>query len=394
MSLMDFINNLTPGQLAAIGQLGSSISALGRPYMDPTEPGRAFQQGLAGIPAAVQQADLAALQQRGLEGQIARQESEAEKMQALLEAIMRGGGTAGGPAGGRTGFDPFIENLGRGTGGPAGILPGEGEISGMDKLIASAYPELFAEQYLGQRFGAPAAPELATDVEGYQRFVTGPRAGQRAFPEAKADPTKTMTGAEKEAYKMYGDLEDPRAKAYVRESRLGKADTEIKQSDINALANAYRKDTSEFKAALAGLEKVRNAAELKTGVGDVALIFGLMKVIDPRSTVREGEQATVEQAGGARRYLNLYNRAVQGQRLTKEQRDEIVVATESQFRPYVRSYIDTERYYAERARRHGFDVRDIVRDEFGDLRGQFTDVPPIRELLPRLRYNPVTRQLE
>ena len=391
MPLADFINNLTPGQLAAIGQLGSSISALGRPYMDPTEPGRAFQQGLAGIPAAVQQADLAALQQRGLEGQVAAQERQAQNTQALLEAITRGGG----PAGGRTGFDPFIENLGRGAGGPGGILPGEGAITGMDELIAAAYPELFAQQYLGGRFGAPAAPELAKDVEGFQRFVTGPRAGQRAFPDAERDPTKGFTDPEKEAYRIYGSLEDPRAQDYVRRSRLGDDDGKPDQSDISRMAGEYRKDTADFKAARIGLEKVQNAAELQTGTGDTALIFGLMKVIDPRSTVREGEQATVEEAGGARRYLNLYNRVVRGERLTPQQRADIVEAANSQFQPYVRAYLETERYYRERARRHGFDVRDVAPDVFGPLRRQYpSELPPPAAAAPVLRYNPVTRDFD
>lgn len=60
-----------------------------------------------------------------------------------------------------------------------------------------------------------------------------------------------------------------------------------------------------------------------TGPGDISLIFAYMKMIDPSSTVREGEFATAEQAGGIPgKLLNLYNKAVEGDRLTPQTREQ------------------------------------------------------------------------
>jgi hypothetical protein len=50
-----------------------------------------------------------------------------------------------------------------------------------------------------------------------------------------------------------------------------------------------------------------------------------MKLLDPGSTVREGEFATAEQAAGLpARIVNLYNKAYSGQRLGDDQRQDFV----------------------------------------------------------------------
>jgi hypothetical protein len=58
-----------------------------------------------------------------------------------------------------------------------------------------------------------------------------------------------------------------------------------------------------------------------TAADDIALIFSFMKTLDPGSTVREGEFATAEKAGGVpERIWNLYNKIKAGEFLTNEQR--------------------------------------------------------------------------
>jgi len=58
-----------------------------------------------------------------------------------------------------------------------------------------------------------------------------------------------------------------------------------------------------------------------TAVGDIALIFGYMKMLDPGSVVREGEFATAQNAAGVPdRIINIYNKLVDGERLNEKQR--------------------------------------------------------------------------
>ena len=56
-------------------------------------------------------------------------------------------------------------------------------------------------------------------------------------------------------------------------------------------------------------------------VGDLSLIFGYMKMLDPGSVVREGEFANAANAAGVPdRVWNLYNKVLKGERLNDQQR--------------------------------------------------------------------------
>lgn len=59
-----------------------------------------------------------------------------------------------------------------------------------------------------------------------------------------------------------------------------------------------------------------------TPAGDLALIFNYMKMLDPGSTVLEGEFATAQNAAGvSTRVINLYNNLKTGERLDEGQRE-------------------------------------------------------------------------
>lgn len=76
--------------------------------------------------------------------------------------------------------------------------------------------------------------------------------------------------------------------------------------------NQVYKDTQLLASAY---KKVASASE--NAAGDMSLIYGFMKILDPGSSVREGEFANAEQVGGAAaKFLNLYNKTIEGQRLT------------------------------------------------------------------------------
>jgi hypothetical protein len=65
----------------------------------------------------------------------------------------------------------------------------------------------------------------------------------------------------------------------------------------------------------------RLLASKDTAAGDISLIFGYMKMLDPGSVVREGEFATAQNAAGIPDQIkNAYNRALSGERLNPNQR--------------------------------------------------------------------------
>jgi hypothetical protein len=89
---------------------------------------------------------------------------------------------------------------------------------------------------------------------------------------------------------------------------------------------AEGKFRKEYSDQTKGYQEVKSAygrvlASEDTAVGDLSLIFGYMKMLDPGSVVREGEFATAQNAAGVpERIQNIYNRVVSGQRLSPSQR--------------------------------------------------------------------------
>lgn len=87
-----------------------------------------------------------------------------------------------------------------------------------------------------------------------------------------------------------------------------------------ALRKEYNVQTQPFREVQSSYRRVKAAGP--TGAGDIALIYGYMKMLDPGSVVREGEFATAEKTAGIpSAVVNVYNKAVSGKRLTESQRE-------------------------------------------------------------------------
>lgn len=72
-------------------------------------------------------------------------------------------------------------------------------------------------------------------------------------------------------------------------------------------------------------KKIEVAAKNPSGAGDISLIFGYMKLLDPGSVVREGEFATAQNAGSIpESIIAAYNRALNGERLAPKVREDFV----------------------------------------------------------------------
>jgi len=95
------------------------------------------------------------------------------------------------------------------------------------------------------------------------------------------------------------------------------------------LAEKFRKDfegkSKRFLLLRENFDKVQAAANNVSPAGDVSLIFGFMKMIDPGSVVRESEFATAANTGSIpERVWAQFNRARRGQRLTATQRADFL----------------------------------------------------------------------
>jgi len=110
-----------------------------------------------------------------------------------------------------------------------------------------------------------------------------------------------------------------------------------------------------------GYEKLRSASQLNNGAGDVSMIFAYMKMLDPTSVVREGEFGTAEQTGGIPSQIsNLYNKLLNGERLTPEQRQQFVQAGDGLYQEAQQNLTQANEQYGGRAKTWGVDPSGIV----------------------------------
>jgi hypothetical protein len=93
----------------------------------------------------------------------------------------------------------------------------------------------------------------------------------------------------------------------------------------------------------------------------LSLIFGYMKMLDPSSTVREGEFANAQNAGGIETKVQAaYNNALNGQRLTEEQRADFLNQAKGLYQSEKTNIDNISNQYREIARSYGLNPDRVV----------------------------------
>lgn len=127
------------------------------------------------------------------------------------------------------------------------------------------------------------------------------------------------------------------------------------RKEFTGLAKPFRETITNFNKAYAFAMKKN-----PTGASDIALVFSFMKALDPRSVVRENEQASTENAGGVPSYVrNAWNKISTGQKFDPKVRAEILDASRSLVLGQLQSQRDLENEYRGYAERNKLDVRNV-----------------------------------
>ena len=88
-----------------------------------------------------------------------------------------------------------------------------------------------------------------------------------------------------------------------------------------------------------------------------------MRINDPGSTVREGEFATAENAGGVPAQIrNLYNKVVRGQRLEVSVRNDFMKTAQAIYRARLPQVARATSQYRALANQYGMNPELVVRD--------------------------------
>jgi hypothetical protein len=196
------------------------------------------------------------------------------------------------------------------------------------------------------------------------------------------DPTETL--AELEMYNA-----DPEAYAQKLEQTLALMDPQGYTAYKKAMgegdgkgfdkATKLRKEFSDqskdYIKQNASFGRVQASVNKPSAAGDLALIFNYMKLLDPGSTVREGEFATAQNSAGVpERIRAKLNEVVRGERLAPEQRSDFYNRAIDLFAEANRQHQKLKSRYSSLAERNKLPPEDVVIDFLTADQGREVDL--------------------
>lgn len=138
-------------------------------------------------------------------------------------------------------------------------------------------------------------------------------------------------------------------------------DEKDRVSAENALRDDYTARSKDFITLRDFKDRIDNMPA--TGIGDVGLVFSFMKVLDPGSTVREGEFATAANAAGVPSAVRaVWNKLVGDGKLDATGRKELRDAAQAVFGPAAARHSNLTNQFAKIAQRQGLRVKNVIVD--------------------------------
>lgn len=308
---------------------------------------------------------------------------------------MGGGGLLGN---GSTPWGPMLMALGGGIAGGASQGWGAGIGQGLQGAALArmrgdenAQEEAYRQAVLKMKQAEMGAGEIKDIKLGDGRTITA-----RVGADGTIMPVDTSAFGESTAPQFA--ISDPKERAST-ESTMRK--------EYTSLSGDYIKVRDSYA-------KINEAARDPSPAGDMAVIFNYMRLLDPGSTVREGEYATAQNAGSVpQRIRAQYNAVVDGTKLDETMRADFLKQSKGLFGAQERAQKKLSEQFRKTAKASGIDPENVVVD--------FTlDEPPAEQEAPatsaapaaaissptvdaglvptgkpkRRRYNPQTQQFE
>jgi hypothetical protein len=146
------------------------------------------------------------------------------------------------------------------------------------------------------------------------KFLTDLNLTKEQIEQAKAARRASDAAAKKSG------AEAVRAEAEAKQMSAGIIPVDKRPELETKFRKEYNDQTKPYQEVKSAYGRVLSSED--SAVGDLSLIFGYMKMLDPGSVVREGEFATAQNAAGVpERIMNIYNKVATGQRLSPSQRE-------------------------------------------------------------------------
>jgi hypothetical protein len=164
-------------------------------------------------------------------------------------------------------------------------------------------------------------------------------------------------------------VSDLRRREYEQALKLTQLGKQKSPEDIAAGLRKEFDDAPEVKqfrvvqSATAKLEASAGKPN-PTPADDMSTVFSYMKILDPGSTVREGEYASAQNTAGIPdRVLNAYNKAVEGTFLSPEQRRDFLASGREAFTGQKKTFANLAGRQARLANQSGIPLADVFGPE-------------------------------
>jgi hypothetical protein len=132
----------------------------------------------------------------------------------------------------------------------------------------------------------------------------------------------------------------------------------------NTLRDEFTNQTKDYGTIQASYNNIKATAKTPSAAGDIALLTSYMKMIDPGSTVREGEFATAQNASSVpEKARATYNQLLTGERLTPAIRNDFVNQAGNIFKSRDTQYKVTRKRYENHAKRAGLNPIDVIGED-------------------------------
>lgn len=131
----------------------------------------------------------------------------------------------------------------------------------------------------------------------------------------------------------------------------------------NDLFTKFESSVQPFVVQRDAYARIKEAGKEPSAAGDLALIYGYMKILDPSSTVREGEFATAQNSGSIPQRLQaMYNKVASGKRLVPEQRQDFLNRSQKIYSSAESQYSKTRKEFTKLAIANQLDPNSLIRD--------------------------------
>lgn len=217
-----------------------------------------------------------------------------------------------------------------------------------------------ADPRIKSAIGEKLPKELLDDPIAVARYMRAVHAGYQA-------PQTTKVGKDEALVTTSRDPNNPAAPPKV--GQVYKNDGNDKFKDEHQLRGelSQQPTVKNFSEVKSGYQRMTEGREINdskgSGAGDLAIVYGYMKMLDPTSVVREGEFATAEKTAGIpQQVVGLYNKVISGERLPPAVREEFMKMAGGLYQRNLADVTKIQDQYRQLAIRNRLDPSNVILD--------------------------------